>query len=48
MELYLFIAKAVIILLIFGITLLIATYSTYAERKVSAFLQVRVGPNPFS
>ncbi|MBF9253469.1 NADH-quinone oxidoreductase subunit NuoH [Pontibacter sp. 172403-2] len=37
--------KAVYILVIFGITLLIATYSTYAERKVAAFIQDRVGPN---
>lgn len=45
MEVYFFLAKAVIILLIFGITLLIATYSTYAERKVAAFIQDRLGPN---
>ena len=45
MEVYFFIAKAVIILLIFGVTLLIATYSTYAERKVAAFIQDRLGPN---
>jgi NADH-quinone oxidoreductase subunit H len=45
MELYFFLAKAVIILVIFGITLLIATYSTYAERKVAAFIQDRIGPN---
>jgi NADH-quinone oxidoreductase subunit H len=30
---------------IFGITLFIAAYSTYAERKVAAFLQDRVGPD---
>jgi NADH-quinone oxidoreductase subunit H len=45
MELYLFLAKGTIILLIFGITLLIATYSTYAERKVAGFIQDRLGPN---
>lgn len=33
------------ILVIFGVTLLIAMYSTYAERKVAAFLQDRIGPN---
>lgn len=45
MELPVLIAKGLIILAIFGITLLIATYSTYAERKVAAFLQDRIGPN---
>ena len=45
MDLIVLITKAVIILVIFGITLVIATYSTYAERKVAAFLQDRLGPN---
>lgn len=39
------IIKAIIVLAVFGITLLIATYSTYAERKVAALLQDRVGPD---
>ncbi|GAA4467904.1 NADH-quinone oxidoreductase subunit NuoH [Nibrella saemangeumensis] len=39
------IIKAIIILVVFGLTLLIAMYSTYAERKVAGFLQDRLGPN---
>ena len=34
-----------LIVIIFLISLLIAMYSTYAERKVAAFLQDRVGPD---
>ncbi|MBC3541760.1 NADH-quinone oxidoreductase subunit NuoH [Rufibacter sediminis] len=45
MELSLLLIKGLIIFAVFGITLLIATYSTYAERKVAAFIQDRVGPN---
>jgi NADH-quinone oxidoreductase subunit H len=37
--------KIILIVVIFGVTLLIAMYSTYAERKVAAFLQDRIGPN---
>ncbi|MBI3235446.1 MAG: NADH-quinone oxidoreductase subunit NuoH [Bacteroidetes bacterium] len=39
------IEKSVLILIVFGITLLIATYLTYTERKVAAFLQDRIGPD---
>ena len=34
-----------IILVVFGITMLIALYSTFAERKVAAYMQDRPGPN---
>jgi NADH-quinone oxidoreductase subunit H len=37
--------KFILVAVIFTITLLIAAYSTYAERKVAAFLQDRVGPD---
>ncbi|HTE30040.1 MAG TPA: NADH-quinone oxidoreductase subunit NuoH [Chryseolinea sp.] len=40
-----FIYKFTLSASIFGITLFIAAYSTYAERKVAAFLQDRVGPD---
>lgn len=40
-----FLVRTAVILAVFGITLLIATYSTYAERKIAAFIQDRVGPN---
>ncbi|QKZ11824.1 NADH-quinone oxidoreductase subunit NuoH [Spirosoma sp. KUDC1026] len=45
MDLTILLVKGIIILVIFGVTLLIATYSTYAERKVAGFLQDRLGPN---
>jgi NADH-quinone oxidoreductase subunit H len=37
--------KAILVVVIFGITLFVAAYSTYAERKVAAFLQDRIGPD---
>ena len=37
--------KGILIAVIFAITLFIAAYSTYAERKVAAFLQDRIGPD---
>lgn len=37
--------KVILVFSIFGITLLIAMYSTYLERKVAAFIQDRYGPD---
>jgi len=40
-----FLYKFILAAVVFGITLFIAAYSTYAERKVAAFLQDRIGPD---
>src|SRR6187399_1082171 len=37
--------KSVFVIAVFAISLVIAMYSTYAERKVAAFFQDRIGPN---
>ena len=45
MESTFIIEKSVFIVVIFAFTMVMAMYSTWAERKVAAFLQDRVGPN---
>lgn len=37
--------KVALILAVFGVSLFVAMYSTYGERKFAAFLQDRLGPN---
>ena len=45
METSFIIYKLILVIVIFAISLVVAMYSTYAERKVAAFLQDRIGPN---
>ncbi|MNK10106.1 NADH-quinone oxidoreductase subunit 8 [compost metagenome] len=45
MEIDFVIEKFILVTAIFAISLVIAMYSTYAERKVAAFLQDRLGPD---
>lgn len=44
-DLALIVEKLVLIIVIISASLLIAMYSTYAERKVAAVIQDRIGPN---
>lgn len=37
--------KTILVLVLFAITLTVAAYSTFGERKVAAFIQDRLGPN---
>jgi NADH-quinone oxidoreductase subunit H len=45
MELTDILIKFTLIVIVFAISLLVAMYSTYAERKLAAFFQDRVGPD---
>jgi NADH-quinone oxidoreductase subunit H len=45
MELTDILIKFTLIVIVFAISLVVAMYSTYAERKLAAFFQDRVGPN---
>jgi NADH-quinone oxidoreductase subunit H len=42
---YFWLIKTIFAALLFALTLVVALYSTYAERKVAAFLQDRLGPD---
>lgn len=41
----LFLFKLILVVAVFAISLFMAAYSTYAERKVAAFMQDRLGPD---
>ena len=37
--------KLIIAVVVFAVSLGVAAYATYGERKIAAFLQDRIGPN---
>ncbi|MFN6082518.1 MAG: NADH-quinone oxidoreductase subunit H, partial [Bacteroidota bacterium] len=45
MDYTLLLDKAILVVIIFVVSLGIAAYATYGERKVAAFLQDRIGPD---
>src|SRR6476646_10215990 len=45
MDWILLLEKAILISIVIAVSLLIAMYETYAERKIAAFMQDRRGPN---
>ncbi|MFN0048699.1 MAG: NADH-quinone oxidoreductase subunit NuoH [Cytophagales bacterium] len=45
MDIFFLVEKLTLIAIIFSLSLVIAMYSTYAERKFAAFFQDRIGPN---
>ncbi len=40
-----FLEKLILIAVVITLSLVIAMYATYAERKIAAFMQDRIGPN---
>lgn len=44
-DISLILEKSILVLVLFVITLTVAAYATFGERKVAAFIQDRVGPN---
>src|ERR1051326_6493617 len=45
MEWHYLLYKLILAVCVFALALVVAMYSTYAERKIAAFLQDRLGPN---